>query len=317
LAVCAFSLVIIIELTDIEISVKDVVMFIMIGSMSATAAALTLLFTIFGHSPIEYLRGIGKQAAMVAARQDFGGFVQMYVFNRFVPGLGLLFVLIPLCIYYGLMCVPHHLSYRKLWISCILLVCGVTCFSIHYLAIRIPSTYYNFSGIIPAILLICGSLTQHCRTQHGSLSSWPVNTFVIVICLTGLSSLVGQIIWLQQNVVEYRTGVENRRTLQDIFSKAAVAGLRVCAELGALSAVSSFKDAMRIRFISVDDELMRRPDASVCELYVAMSNQANEYVPPTIGGYEMKVNRFFEAPSVLPTRPLDMRFAVYGLAGHD
>lgn len=118
LAMCAFSLAIIIELTDIEISIKDVVTFITIVSMSAATAALTFLFTIFGHSPIEYFRGIGKQAAMVAARQDFGGFIQMYVFNRFVPGLGLLFVLIPLCIYYGLTFVRHHLLYRKLWISC-------------------------------------------------------------------------------------------------------------------------------------------------------------------------------------------------------
>jgi hypothetical protein len=282
----------------------------------ATFACVLLLFVHFCfEGPIgDWLKGLQLQAASNSARSDFEGFAKYYLANRFVPGLGVGLLLLLALASKAWHSVQSASTARlaKGILLVILLVLATACF--FRFAIRIPATYYNFSGILVAV-----ALTAAVAIKPGSkLAELRAITLVIL----GLSSLLGGGLWLIQALIEYS---QIRPTAQmlaaDIASRQA-SHLRTCGDAAALPAIDNMSVALSLRvcfdpqshdggaLCSSNSGLVREPLSSECDVYFALQDQNNK--PGLIPDFQLRSDHFVVGPlQKFHLRPLYFGYARY------
>jgi hypothetical protein len=284
------------------------------GTIAAIAALLTLVVCfafVYRHSPMEYLEGILAHSRKTALRVDTGGFAKMFVLNRHVPLLLLGLAILPLCLIEGLRLLAAQPGVRIVWLSGAIISSLALLVVVYQLSVRIPATYYNFSGCLPAVLLGGCLLLRHGRVGPRGPARFTVGAFYFLVGGLAMGSMVGQAVWLMQNQQEFRTAASNRSLLDGVMQDQLKKGRKVCSELAGITAATSFKTAQHVRFINARSPWVRKPPASQCDDYIAVASEAADQRPPTIAGYHLVLNRY--AGPVLPisVRPLDLRFAVY------
>jgi hypothetical protein len=281
----------------------------------AVVAALVVLLVCFGivykASPLVYLDGLAEHARLTASRSDTGFFQMMFVFNRFVPLLVLGLLLLPLACWSVLRPARSEGRSARLWWLTSAFIAVLSLLLLYRVAVRIPSTYYNFSGLLPALLVGCALLFAKAAVFHNGKIVWPAAIHALVLGGLVAGSLGGQALWLQQNAAEGRAAIANRFALGEAMRSSVAEGRETCADLAAITASPSFEVTQKIQFLNPTGPAPRAPQSAQCEVYFAVAIDSADRQPPAVSGYRLTLDQFVGPEPMLPVRPLDMRFARY------
>ena len=279
-------------------------------------ALLLLSHFCFGGPIFDWVKGIRFQAGANAARSDFEGIAKYYLANRFLPGLGLGIIL--------LLALAHQawLSIRPLsagrlargaLLAFLLILAAVSLFR---LALRIPATYYNFSGS-----LVLVSLTSAVAIKASTkLACLKMATLITL----GIAGLFGGGLWFIQALIDHSKIQPTARMLAADIDATRAQGLRTCSDAAALPALDNVNIALSLRLCfdpqtgdrnelcSSNSGLVREPSSSECDVYFALQNQQNQTNPGAIPGFRLTVDRFSVGPlERFRLRPLHYGYARY------
>lgn len=294
-----------------EVPWTDLVRFIAVSAAAALAVLLVCFGFVFQDSPFVYLEGLAEHARRTANRSDTGFFRMMFVFNRFVPLLGLGLLLLPLACWSLLRGAGSQGRRARLWWATSAVLAALSLLLLYRVAVRIPSTYYNFSGLLPALLVGCALLFAKVGSFENRKIVWPAAIYMLLLGALVAGSLGGQALWLQQNAAEGRSAIANRFALGEAMQASVLEGRKTCGDLAAISASPSFEVTRRIQFLNPAGPTPRAPQIAQCDVYFAVAIDSADRQPPAVPGFRLTLDQFAGPEPVLPVRPLDMRFARY------
>ena len=282
----------------------DVAAFAAIMAAVFAATALGEVHAIHGGTFAEWFDGIVRHATRTALRQDIASFMPYFVANRFLPGIALGFVFaVPPAVRFWQTPAPAGLPPR-VWQGVQALVLAALVLIFYRVAVRVPATYYNFSGLMAALAL-AGCLAARGSEVLGK-------TMRASLGLLGAAGMAGTLLWLGQNAYDGPMIGATARALEADVRGELGAGRRVCADAAVLTAISNIGDAMQLR-ISVpasDEEL--QPSRALCDTYVRLQPQLFAASPGPIPQFKLVADHFIAHPAVIGwMRPLYYGFAIY------
>lgn len=196
-------------------------------------------------------------------------------------------------------------------------VYGVWALLLYRLAVRIPATYYNFSGLLAALTLVAAS---YFCVQETAIEGTALDTFfwsrarasaTTILVLMALLCGAAQAIWIIQVVKEHGRSTTNALLLSRSLEEELRLNKRVCADSAALAATPDLQTAMAIRILppwSVQEE---KPPPAECDIYIQVQGQKNLTRPITPPGFALVMDRFNYDPGFIAVRPLNLAFAIF------
>lgn len=285
-----------VALLDRAVPLRDVLRF----ALAATAAFL-LAFPIlaafcFDGALGDWIMGIVRAAALIVNRQDADGALRYLGANRFLPGLGLGLLFLPIVAATA----PEH---RRPAAILLLLATPVYAFLVWRFAIRIPQSYYNFTGILVAAALIAGA-----ATKAGSSGRLAANG---VLATLALSACAGTCLWVAQSFMERSALLRTRETLAEAIAADRSAGLRICADTAALPALDDAALAHAVTTSIPFGGTPQPPDPQSCDVFYQLQSRSGEDWPLPVPGFKLaeQVRVAATAPTWLKGRPLHFAFA--------
>ena len=276
------------------------------GIMAAIFAATVLgeVHFIHGGTFAEWFDGIVRHATRTALRQDIASLTPYFVANRFLPGIALGFVFaVPPAARFWHTPAPAGLPLR-LWQGLQALVLAALVLAVYRVAVRVPATYYNFSGLMVALAL------AGCLAARGSAIL--EKTMLAGLALLGLAGMAGTLLWLGQNAYDGPMIRATARALEaDVLGELA-AGRRVCADAAVLTAMSNIGDAVQLRISVPASEEELQPSRALCDTYVRLQPQLHALSPGAIPQFKLAADHFIAHPAAIGwMRPLYLGYAIY------
>lgn len=293
-----------------EASVGDLMLFSVLLIAAILPTLLLTFYVIYGHDPAVYIEGILAHARKTSLRTDTNGLFKIYVMNRFVPAMGLAFVFfIPIgaVVIQGIRAntADHR---RHLWSMVSVLFALLFLASLYHLAIRIPHTYYNFSGLMPALMLTAAGAFRHkvCSTNSLRLGRPVIWIGLVAACL------FGQLLWLYQNISEFKSATANRSAIEAIVQEELQTQEKVCVDMAALIAFSDFATTQAVHFFDPQSGEGDSPSPADCTTVIRVAADADDIAAPRLSDFHLIADHFttnYATP--LGIRPLNLRYAVY------
>jgi hypothetical protein len=163
-----------------------------IAVISAFCTLVAVFVLIYPYSPIAWIDGILHHAVRDINREDTGGILKYYFFTKELPLLGVMFITL-----LGVTTLTfkemREASNRLLFVVFVIM-CAAFAYLLYFSSIRIPLTYYNFSALIPALMLIAILCTDTFR----STGQYARTAMMIPIFTLAAACVCSQVIWTTQ-----------------------------------------------------------------------------------------------------------------------
>jgi hypothetical protein len=289
---------------------RSILLFISVVSLAWLITVVFCFLVIFHGYPWTWLTGILQAAHAVQARADTQGLFKYFMASRYLPGLGLGFALLAICGFAGYQKITESREANHILLFTYAMVALISLLLIYRLAVRVPSTYYNFSGLLAALTLVAASYACVRRT---AIEGTALNTRATTTILVVMALLCGaaQAIWIVQVVKEHGKATTNALLLSRSLEEELRLNNRVCADSAALAATPDLETAMAIRILvpwSVQEE---KPSPAECDIYIQVQGQKNLSRPITPPGFALVMDRFNYDPQFIAVRPLNLAFAIF------
>lgn len=277
--------------------------FTLIAAAVFAVTALALAQFVYHGSIVDWLAGVARHAAKTANRQDTERFAGYFLSNRFLPGLALGFAFAaPLAA--RLIAAPSPGWPPALWRAALALAALCVAAAFYKVAVRVPATYYNFTGVLIALAMAA------CLTARGRPMLARVNHAALAALAAG--SLVGALLWLGQNAYDGPMIHSSAAALEADVRAELAAGRKVCADAAALTAMRDVGDALKLHIsVPVSNEELA-PSRAQCDVYVRLQAQVYSPTPGEIPGFALAADHFIAHPATIGwMRPLYYGYAIY------
>ncbi|WP_237155598.1 hypothetical protein [Oryzibacter oryziterrae] len=251
------------------------------GSLAALALAMIagfvlvaalLLAAVFGPAPLTWLTGLADAARITLARTDAQGLLRYFLANRFLPGFGLL--ALPLvAAAWSASLPPRFTHWRWLRVALALAIGLAGGFLLYRQALRIPATYYNFTGVLVALGLMA-ALRAHGRWR------WPVDAALMTL---GLAALAGIGLWSAQALAERPLIAPSRLQLAQAVASDHAARRRICADAAVLAALDDPELARSVHLSLRLAQAPGAPDPALCDVHYQLQASGGSAATPVTG----------------------------------
>ena len=298
-------------------SFRDITLFISLASLAWLLTVASCFVVIYQGSPWTWLSGILQHASVYSSRTDTQGFLKYFVASRYLPGLGLGFALLAICIFAGYQKITQSVNRNNIWLSVYAIVTLISLFLLYRQAIRIPATYYNFSGLLVALILVaascfCAQLTTiHGRGMHTASLRGARSSVATILMLMALLCGAAQALWIIQAVKEQGEFKTNALLLARALEEELRSNKRVCADSAALSVTPDLQTAMNIRILAPWSFEEESPPPEECDIYIQLQAQKNLTRPSSPPGFVLVEDRFNYDRQLIAIRPLNLAFAIF------
>lgn len=289
------------------------------AAASAVAVAVSisvLVYFVHGFGIINYIDGIVTHSKTTMYRNDNN--IALFFSNRSIPGVYLLLYIIPIPILF--LIIKKIIALQGyIYKTILIILCLLQAYLVYRLSIRLSPTYYNFTGIAPALLVASSFVVfREKDVFESSYGRYVARTHAISLFVVSFVALGSVVLQFSQFSLEYYLSRENNNILENIMSSEIEAGHKVCAEVPALRYVKDFSEHRKLILASDETKPMRpekvhfrRVAKGECDVYIAVAQRAGEYMAPSISGYRVEVDRF-DSPLHIPfLRPIGLRFSVH------
>ncbi len=275
-----------------------------IAAAAAVAAVFALTHLALGIGPADWFAGIRRAGQAVLERTDHGGFVKYQLANRFLPGAVLGFVLVGAVIVAarrGLIEAGRVGPTAATAVAAVL--AGVAGVVLYRFALRVPATYYNFSGVLVAVMLLALRLVP--------AAGWERRIGTATATALAAAAVVGVGVWTVQAAGERGAIGETRGELTTALRADLAAGRTICSDSAALAAVDDVAAARRLIVSIPLSDGPAPPDPARCEIYYRVQTQEGDASPPEVGGFRLDRDAYRRAAVVPKVRPFHLGFARY------
>ncbi len=300
LTAVAFTMFAILAWTANPIPLARMALFVAVIAAAFTIGFAALATLCFPGTIADWFIGIRRAAALTVGRMDSEGFLHFYVANRFLPGIGLGLLFLPL----GAAAMLRNCGGRFARARALLVCAAALGFAalVWWFAVRVPPTYYNYTGLLAAGALVACSLTRGVAVLRRLCDG--------VLALLALSSLAGGALWVVQSLQDRPAILATRAALAQAMAGDARRGLRLCADTAALPALD---DPTLVRRVSVSIPFGGSPFPPVpaaCNVFYELQTRGAEGAPQPVDGFRLQDDHTLP-PEWSGARPLHFGFARY------
>lgn len=273
--------------------------------VSALVTIAVMLAFVYPHSASDWLNGILMHSAKTVSREDTYEFLlKAYMATKLLPFQALMFIVLAGIGGYALMEIWR--AGNRLFSAVFILTCFATVYFLYFSAIRIPSTVYNFTVLVPSIALIAimivsaiGTTTRYARIALIA----PLALFAVACCF-------GQIVWAIQTPTFLH---DQHRLAQDIaqsVDRYMAANRRIAMDPPLMAAVDDarkLKDMTILFFGQPHKENDNPPNVDV--LY--RSQREFPALPAEIPGFKLVANNYDQSIFARFLAPKGTYYAIY------
>lgn len=222
------------------------------------------------------------------------------------------------------------------------------CYFYYRLGVKVPSKYYNITGlIVPNLIILCAvfcaedkarprnlgmNLTAlfdnfvsnfNCKektykdqktilkSQYKEWGAQKSVLFVLLFLVTG-SALSGQSLWIAQWTMEVGKVDHYRDLLRNRIISFSEAGFQICTDSSGMTASPDFATSLTIKMSKPFTPQEKRPDSNSCDLYIRVQAQRNLATPGKLNGFTPLENQFVPADRYpIQMRPLHLAYALF------
>jgi hypothetical protein len=293
---------------------RSPVNFILEGLLALICALCTLaiiLIFIYPHPWKDWIDGIITMAIRDTHRTDGSGFFRFYFLRRTLPLLGItLFTLAAIA----------GRAFKEMWqtrspffLTVFLLVCATFLCLLYFSAIRIPLTYYNFTVLIPSIILVAVIY----RNKIGTTEQYARLTFTSPLVVFAAACIFSQIIWTARWLNERP---DHRRLFEGIASSVdqyLAENRRIAMDAPLIGAVDDIEKLKKIEVLTFGTKHKlgyNPPDVDV------LFRDQNEFGIGVLGEnipeFKLVADHFDHSPLAQRLTPNELYYAIYERVPH-
>lgn len=273
--------------------------------VSALVTVAAMLAFVYPYSASDWLNGIVMHSAKTAGREDTYGFLlKAYTATKLLPFQALMFVVLGGVSGYALMQIWR--AGNRFFSAVFILICFAGVYFLYFTAIRIPSTVYNFTVLVPSIALIAIMIVNVTGTtaRHARIA------LIMPLVLFAAACAFGQAVWAAQTLTFIRDQHRLAQGITQSVDRYRAANRRIAMDpplMAGVDDVKKLKDITILFFGQPQKENDTPPDVDV--LY--RSQREFGAPPPDIPGFRLVENNFDQSFVARVLRPKGTYYAIY------
>jgi hypothetical protein len=284
------------------------------GTLSLTSAlcVLVMIFVfIYPYSPNVWIDGIMLHMIRDAQRTDSSGLLKYFFLRKTIPLLGIMFV--PLVGITGLAFKRIWQARNRFFLSVFLLVCAALLYLLYFSTIRTPLTYYNFTALIPSLILVAAI----CVNNVGVTEQYKRLAFIGPTTAFAVACVFGQAVWAAQWLSER---VDHRRLSDSIAASVdhyLAENRRIAMDAPLIGAVDDLEKLKKIEVLYFGGKHKLNydpPDGDV--VFRAQNEFGLSVLAEPLPGFKLVVDNFDHAPLTRLLTPKELYYALYERVRH-
>lgn len=271
---------------------------------SAFATIAVMLTFVYPYSASDWLNGILMHSAKTAGREDTSGFLKAYVATKLLPFQAGMFVVLAGIAGHALMQIWR--AGNRLFSAVFVLICFAAVYLLYFTAIRIPSTVYNFTVLVPAIAIIAvmvvgvtGATARHTRIA-----------LIIPLAFFAVACCFGQAVWAMQTLTFARDQHRLAQGIAQSVDRYMAANRRIAMDpplMAGVDDIRKLKDITILFFGQPHKENDNPPNVDV--LY--RSQREFPALPAEIPGFKLVANNYDQSIFARFLAPKGTYYAIY------
>lgn len=279
--------------------------------VSALCVGITILVFIYPYSTILWIDGIIGHSIRDIDRTDTSGFFKFYFLTKGLPLLGIMFL--TLAGIAGLAFKELRQARNRFFLIVFLFVCAALLYLLYFSAIRIPLTYYNFSALVPSLILIAIIYSNNATVTR----QYKRLTLIGPTVAFAAACIFSQVIWAAQWVSERP---EHHRLSEGIASSVdhyLAKNLRIAMDAPLAGAIDDVEKLKKIKILIFGEKYKLNydpPDVDV--LFRAENEFGMGVLAENMPGFKIVVDNFYHSPLARLLTPNEIYYAIYERVPH-
>ena len=272
--------------------------------VSALVTVALMLTFIYPYSASDWLNGILTHSAKTAGREDTNGFLKAYMATKLLPFQGVMIVVLAGISGYALMQIWR--AGNRLFSAVFILICFAAAYLLYFSAIRIPSTVYNFTVLVPSIALIAIMIVS----VTGTSARYARIALITPLALFAVACCFGQAVWAMQTLTFARDQQRLAQGISQSVDRYMAANRRIAMDpplMAAVDDVSKLKDITILFFGQPHKESDIPPDVDV----LFRSQREFPKLPADVPGFKLVTNNYDQSIFGRFLAPKGTYYAIY------
>jgi hypothetical protein len=277
-----------------------------VSLISALAALLFIFATVYPYTPTAWIDGIYLHAIRDMNREDSVGLIKYYFLTKGLPLVGILLITLGGTAF--LVFAEMRRTGGLFFLALFCLVSAAFAYLLYFSAMRIPLTYYNFTALVPALILIatlCVSNLPTAGRYDKPAIMGPVIAFS-AICV--LSQLVWTTQWLSERV-------DHRRLSEGIVAAVdqyLAANRRIAMDGSLIGAVDDVEKLKKIKVLIFGEKNKLNYDPPDVDVLIRAQNEFGLGVlAQKMPGFRLATDQFDHSELASLLSPEESYYAIY------
>jgi len=288
--------------------------FFLEGAISVISAlcALTVIFVFIYPYPLSvWIDGIFLHAIRDMHREDTGGVIKDYFLTKGLPLVGILFITLA-----GITILAVKLMWRaenRVCLAVFCLVCAAFAYLLYFSAIRIPLTYYNFTALVPSILLVAiiclNNISAMGRYAKLALIGPAVAFAAVCVC----SQVLWAAQWLSERSDHYRLSEGIAASVDQYLAE----NRRIAMDTPLIGAVDNVEKLKKIKVLIFGEKYKLNYDPPDVDVVFRAQNEFGlRVLSENMPGFRLVVDNFDHSAFAHLLTPEESYYAIYERVPH-
>lgn len=284
------------------------------GAISLISAICVLVIGyafIYPYSPIVWIDGIMLHMLRDIHRTDTSGFFKYYFLRKALPLVGIMLITLA---------AVAALAFKEMWqarnrffLTVFVLIYAASLYLFYFSAIRIPLTWYNFTALVPSLILVAIIY----RNQASVAERYARIAFIGPTVVFAVACLFGQIVWTAQWIYERH---DHNRLSEGIASSVdhyLAENRRIAMDTPLIGAVDDVEKLKKIEVLSFGEKYKLNYDPPPADVVYRAQNEFGAGVlAENMPGFKLVVDNFDHSPLARLLTPKDLYYAIYEREPH-